>query len=69
MLLLTWHMGMQVRSALVHGDVLVTGGEDARICLWGDSDALEQTIRPGTVDVSGGSVAAPSLSPPPYKPY
>ena len=32
---------MQVRAAVFEGDVIITGGEDARLCVWGDPDALE----------------------------
>lgn len=60
---------LQVRSALVHGEVIVTGGEDARICLWGDADALEERMLQGAIEGAGGAVAAPSLSPPRHKPY
>lgn len=60
---------LQVRSTLVHGDVIVTGGEDARICVWGDADALEEQMLQGVVEGVGGAVPASSVSPPRHKPY
>jgi hypothetical protein len=48
---------LQVRSVLVHGEVVLTGGEDARVCLWGDARALEEHLM--AASDSGG--AAPSI--------
>lgn len=53
----------------MHGDVIVTGGEDARICVWGDADALEEQMLQGVVEGVGGAVPASSVSPPRHKPY
>lgn len=41
----------------MHGDVLLTGGEDSRICIWGDAEALEEKLM--MPSDSGG--AAPSM--------
>lgn len=40
----------------MHGEVLLTGGEDARVCVWGDAGALEEHLM--AASDSGG--AAPS---------
>eukprot|EP00892_Ulva_mutabilis_P009946 jgi/Ulvmu1/7323/UM035_0112.1 len=62
------HMDV-VRSALFHGEIIITGGEDARVCLWGDPDAVEEQMLQSAYEGAGGAVSAPSLSPPRHKPY
>lgn len=54
---------VQVRTVLFQGDVVVTGGEDARICVWGDPEALEEKLLALSSTGPPAARAARSLQP------
>jgi hypothetical protein len=54
----------------VHGDVVVTGGEDTRLVLWGDPDRLEAALAAAAEATGAGrserSLFAPATRHAPY---
>jgi hypothetical protein len=59
-----------VRDLLVHGDVVVTCGEDTRLVLWGDPDRLEAALAAAAEATGAGrserSLFAPATRHAPY---
>jgi hypothetical protein len=58
--------GLQIRSALFHGSQIITGGEDARVCVWGDLEDIEAEM---LAESSGGAVKATTLKTARHSPY
>lgn len=57
-----------MRSVLVHGEVLITGGEDSRVCVWGDAGALEEHLMAAS-DSGGAAPSAGGEASERHKPY
>ena len=60
---------VQVRSVVVHDNIILSGGEDGRVCLWGDGSALQQPGLQVEPVAAAGALRPPPMPAGRHSPY
>jgi hypothetical protein len=57
-----------VRAVQCFQSTLITGGEDARLVVWGDADAIEEEMRSNST-AAGGAIKPSGMATSRHSPY